>query len=75
MDKLIPKEKLSKKKRKELNTQRRGTWGALSPVTRKPENPKAYNRKKAQQWKKDPSAVPSVFIYRKVEFSYYSQRT
>ncbi|WP_411677117.1 hypothetical protein [Caproicibacter sp.] len=46
MEKFIPYEKLSKKKRRELAIARRGSWGALNPVTRKPENPKAYNRKK-----------------------------
>ena len=46
----IPYEKLSKKKQRELDRQKRGTWGSLSPVTRRPENKKAYNRKKARRW-------------------------
>jgi hypothetical protein len=37
-------EKLSKKKKRELNSVKRVTWGALKPVTRKPANPKAYDR-------------------------------
>lgn len=49
MEKFIPREKLSKKAKRELNVKKRRTWGALKPVTRKPENPKVYNRKKAQQ--------------------------
>lgn len=49
LEKFIPFEKLSKKKQRERNKERRGSWGALSPVTRKSENPKAYNRKKARQ--------------------------
>ncbi len=48
MEKFIPYEKLSKKQKRERNAARRGTWGALSPVTRRPENPKAYRRKKLQ---------------------------
>ncbi len=57
MEKYIPFEKLSKKKQRELNVQRRGSWGGLNPVTRRPPNPKAYNRKKAQRrW--DPDAEP-----------------
>ena len=40
MEKFIPFEKLSKKKKRELMTKRRGTWGGLNPVTRKPPNPK-----------------------------------
>lgn len=45
----IPFEKLSKKKQRELNAARRSTWGPLNPATRKPENSRAYNRKKAQR--------------------------
>ena len=52
MDKFIPYEKLSKKKQRELDAMRRSVW-TISPVTRKPANPKAYNRKKAQKWRDD----------------------
>ncbi len=60
MEKFVPYEKLSKKKQKEWNASRRNTWGELNPVTRKPENPKAYNRRKARSWK-EPDSVPYVF--------------
>ena len=53
MEKFVPYEKLSKKEQQKINKARRGTWGALNPVTRKPTNSKAYNRKGAQAWKKD----------------------
>ena len=53
MEKFIPYEKMSKKEQQKINKTRRGTWGDLNPVTRKPENSKAYNRKRAQEWKKD----------------------
>lgn len=49
----IPFEKLSKKKQRELNVQRRRDWGSVNPVTRRPENSKAYHRQKAQKWKED----------------------
>lgn len=49
MEKYIPYEKLSKKKRRELDARQRGSWNGFSPVTRRPENPKAYNRKKARK--------------------------
>ena len=49
MDKYIPREKLSKKARRKLDADRRGTWGAVNPVTRSVKNEKAYNRKKAPQ--------------------------
>lgn len=46
MKKFVPFDKLSKKKKQEISKKRRRTWGAVSPVTRKPANPKAYNRSK-----------------------------
>ena len=61
MEKFIPYEKLSKKKKRELDADKRTVW-AISPVTRKPENPKAYNRKKAQKRMDDPGSVLSFFL-------------
>lgn len=54
MEKHIPYEKLSKKEKRKLDAAKRNTWGPLNPVTRKSENSRAYNRKKAQDWRKDP---------------------
>ena len=45
----IPLEKRSKREQRAYYTTRRGSWGALNPVTRKPPNPKAYDRKKSGQ--------------------------
>lgn len=53
MEKHIPFEKLSKKKQKELNANKRGTWYGINPVTRKAKNGKAYDRKKARKWSGD----------------------
>jgi len=53
MARFIPYEKLSKKEKRKLDLVKRQTWGELNPVTRKPATSKAYNRKKAQNWKKD----------------------
>ncbi len=53
MEKLIPYGKLSKKERRKLDLAKRQTWGELNPVTRKPENSRAYNRKKLQNWKRE----------------------
>ncbi len=53
MEKFIPYEKLSKKERRKLDKAKRQTWGDLNPVTRKPENSKAYNRNKTRNWKRD----------------------
>ena len=59
MEKFIPYEKLSKKKKRESDARRRTVW-QISPVTRRPENPKAYNRRKAQK-RMDSESVPSLF--------------
>lgn len=53
MEKYVPYEKLSKKKKKEWNAKQRGSWYGMNPVTRKPENSRAYNRRKARKWGKD----------------------
>jgi hypothetical protein len=61
MEKFIPFEKLSKRKKRELLARRRKTWEGLNPVTRKPENPKAYKRGEARRWGDDddsPTDVP-----------------
>ncbi|HOU11463.1 MAG TPA: hypothetical protein PL044_12345 [Clostridiales bacterium] len=46
MPRYVPYDKMSKRKKREMNNRRRRTWKGLSPVTRKPPNPRAYNRKK-----------------------------
>ena len=53
MEKFIPYEKLFKKEKRQIDQTRRQTWGELNPVTRKPENSKAYNRNKARNWKRE----------------------
>lgn len=60
MEKFIPYEKLSKKEKRKRDAMRRGTWGALDPVTRKSKNPKAYDRQKARKRIDDPFSVPFV---------------
>ena len=51
--KFIPREKLGKKARRALDAEKRATW-SFSPVTRKVENKKHYDRKKsARVWKDD----------------------
>ena len=63
MEKYIPYEKLSKKKKREMDAGRRTVW-AISPVTRKSENPKAYNRRKAQKRMDDAGSVLSLLFGR-----------
>ncbi len=61
MERFIPYEKLSKRKKRELDAERRGSWGGLDPVTRRPANPKAYNRAKAR---KQPVDEPHSVLFR-----------
>ncbi len=70
MEKFIPYEKLSKKEKRKIDKAQRQTWGELNPVTRKPENSKAYNRNKARNWKREYHETSSgslfyTFFYRK----------
>ena len=53
--KFVPKEKLGKKAKRELDRARRATWGGVNPVTRRAENKKAYKRTKPASWYMDDS--------------------
>ena len=53
MAKFIPREKLGKKARRALDAQRRAAWD-FSPVTRKVESRKIYNRKEQPSVRYDP---------------------
>lgn len=55
-DKFIPREKLSKKKRRELDNQKRNSWGEIKPVTRHVESKKAYNRQREKVKTRNPDA-------------------
>ena len=63
MEKYVPFEKLSKKKQKELNAKRRGSWHGVSPVTKTTKNGKAYNRKKTQRGWDAHDAVSFYFVF------------
>ena len=49
MKKFVPFEKMSKKAQREYHKRQRKDWGGMSPVTRCPDNPKAYNRAKSKR--------------------------
>lgn len=66
MEKFIPYKKLSKKEKRKADQARRQTWGQLNPVTRKPENSRAYNRKRTQDWKRklpDPASFVLLQVF------------
>ena len=58
--KFIPKEKLGKKARKQLDTEQRSTW-AFSPVTKKVESKKLYNRKRKSHDRYDDYGMGFIF--------------
>ena len=60
MEKFIPYEKLSKKEKRARDAQRRVLW-SRSPVTRKPADPKAYDRRKYRKVPDDGS-LPVLFV-------------
>lgn len=62
MAKFIPYNRLPKKKQRELDLQRRGSWNGVNPVTRKPEDSKVYHRNRAQSWKKETGDALFVLI-------------
>ena len=45
MKRFVPREKLGKKARKQLDSEQRATW-TFSPMTKKVESKKLYNRKR-----------------------------
>lgn len=60
MKKYVPIEKMSKKMQREYYKKQRKDWGGISPVTRRSENPKAYDRAKA---KKDHENFRDPFLF------------
>ena len=49
----VPIKKQSKRSQRKQHALRRGSWGEINPVTRKAPNPKAYKRKKPENWLED----------------------
>ena len=51
MQKFIPYEKLSKQKKRALESAKRGSWHGVRHVTKRIESKKQDDRKKALKWK------------------------
>jgi len=60
MKRFVEYEKLSKKKKREIDKARRATWGDIVPVTKKVESAKIYSRKKHQR--RDWESGAGVFV-------------
>ena len=66
MEKFIPYEKLSKKKKREQDSRRRTIW-MISPVTRRPKDPKAYDRKRIKDRNDDSDPLSFSFLSAETE--------
>ena len=69
MKRFVPREKLGKKARKQLDSEQRATW-AFSPVTKKVENKKQYNRKKKSHDRYDDYGVGFSVLWDCFPFSF-----
>ncbi|HNW87729.1 MAG TPA: hypothetical protein PLP25_10050 [Candidatus Limiplasma sp.] len=54
MSKFIPYQKLPKKQQRAMDREKRGTWGAVQPITRCPARSGVYNRSQENcRWQKE----------------------
>ena len=62
--KYVPLDKRTKREQKEYHATQRRDWGIISPVTRKVESAKVYNRKKSnKRWEYEPNVGFFGFIF------------
>ncbi|PWM76386.1 MAG: hypothetical protein DBY32_09605 [Phascolarctobacterium sp.] len=62
MQKFIAYNKLSKKKQKEINVQKRKTWGNIKPIIKIKPSAKLYNRNNRKQAPMNFN-YPSVLVF------------
>ena len=74
MNRHIPFKKLSKREQQKLNKKRRGTWGAINPVSRKTKNMKAYDRKRDRKLHDDVTS-DLFFVPSQIDLLKYWQST
>ena len=60
MKPFLPREKMSKREQRALDTAKRTTWDGINLITRTTENKKTYNRKKSPRWTNDDST--GIFV-------------
>lgn len=71
MEKFISYEKLSKRKKREIDRQKRASWNGVNPTTKKIKNAKIYNRKKTQNRFDEYDYVSFLFLIIKVSCPSY----
>ncbi|MHB8963154.1 MAG: hypothetical protein ACYC5K_08375 [Saccharofermentanales bacterium] len=62
MKQFVPVEKLSKSRQREIHKKKRRSWGAISPITRRSPNPKAYKRKKVHGGDAEEQSQSGFFV-------------
>ena len=62
MKQFLPREKMSKREKRALDSAKRTTWEGVNPVTRTTENKRTYNRKKSPRSYHDDST--GIFVCR-----------
>ena len=60
MNRFLPREKMSKRQKRELDQAKRVTWDGINPVTRTTTNKTAYDRKQSPRWYNDDST--GIFV-------------
>lgn len=68
MKQFVPVEKLSKSRQREIHRKRRGSWGAISPITRKSPSPRAYRRKKVHGGDAEEQSRSGFFVGHEVKY-------
>ena len=61
MKPFLPREKMSKRAKRALDSAKRTTWNGINPITRTTENKKTYNRKKSPRWYQEDSTGILLF--------------
>ena len=55
MNRFLPREKMSKRQKRELDRSKRVAWDGINPVTRTTQNKTIYSRKQSPRWYNDDS--------------------
>ncbi len=55
MNRFLPREKMGKRQKRELDRAKRITWDGMNPVTRTAPSKTAYSRKQSPRWYNDDS--------------------
>lgn len=72
MQQFIPFEKRSKKEKRRISAEKRGTWNGICPVTRRVESKKIYHRKRNPFAKGEAPDANGFYFYRNLTCQMYA---